>query len=163
MQKQLETSEARFSGMIQMADDAIISIDEAQRIVVFNRGAEMIFGYASAEVVGQPLDVLLPEEMRASHRHPVNAFAGSGLASKSMANRQEIQGYRKNGEPFPAEASIAKVTVEGGNDLHGHSPRHYETETRRRSPQIIQASGGEAGQSETDAVGNRRSVLHSTD
>ncbi|MDH5669401.1 MAG: PAS domain S-box protein, partial [Nitrospira sp.] len=137
MQQQLETSEARFSGMVQMADDAIISIDDAQRIVVFNRGAETIFDYTAEEVVGRSLDVLLPEELRASHRHSVNAFAGSGLTSKSMADRREIQGHRKNGEAFPAEASIAKVTVKGETTytviLRDISKRKREEEALRAS------------------------------
>ena len=107
----LEASEARFAGIISIAADAIISIDEAQRITLFNSGAAAIFGYEVKEVLGQPLDMLLPERFRASHREFVRSFAQGAPTARRMGERRVIFGRRKNGEEFPAEAAISKLEV----------------------------------------------------
>src|SRR5688572_22540564 len=66
-ERELRVSEAKFAGIIAIASDAIISVDEDQRITLFNQGAEAIFGYAAAEVIGQKLEILLPHRFRAVH------------------------------------------------------------------------------------------------
>ncbi|HUK89935.1 MAG TPA: PAS domain S-box protein [Blastocatellia bacterium] len=109
----LRKSEARFSGILEIADDAIISVDETQRITLFNQGAERIFGYKAEEVLGKPLDTLLPERLRSSHRRRVDDFAGSTDGTRRMAERAEVVGVRRNGEEFPAEASISKLDLGG--------------------------------------------------
>ena len=63
-EQRLKESEAKFSGIISISADAIISIDEEQRITIFNNGAEQIFGYSKAEAIGTPLDILMPERFR---------------------------------------------------------------------------------------------------
>jgi PAS domain S-box-containing protein len=108
----LQASEARFSGIISISADAIISIDEDQRITLFNAGAEKIFGYSSAEAIGAPLDVLLPDWLQALHRAHVGGFAAGPETARQMAERIEtVLGRRKNGEEFPAEAAISKLRV----------------------------------------------------
>ena len=72
--RKLRISEAKFSGIVSIAADAIISTDEGQRIVLFNAGAEKIFGWSAAEVMGKPLDVLLPERFHDVHRRHVHDF-----------------------------------------------------------------------------------------
>ena len=109
----LRASEARFSGIVAMASDAIISIDGDHRIVLFNRGAELIFGYAAEEILGEHLDRLLPVRSRDAHRRHVEAFGSAQVPARRMAERQSIQGVRKHGEEFPAEASILKLATGG--------------------------------------------------
>lgn len=111
---ELRTSEATFSGILAIAADAIISIDERQQILHFNRGAEGIFGYAADEVRGQPLARLLPERYRATHGAQVHGFGATPEAARQMADRREIFGRRKDGSEFPAEASISKLTRADG-------------------------------------------------
>jgi PAS domain S-box-containing protein len=114
----LRLSEAKFAGIIAIAADAIISIDETQRIVLYNEGAEQIFGYARDEVLGKPLDVLLPERFREIHRQHVEAFRTGPIRAMRMGERRPaIFGRRKSGEEFPAEAAISKLDVHGGQLL----------------------------------------------
>ncbi len=105
----LKQSEARCAGIIEIADDAIISIDRNRRIQLFNDGAETIFGYAAHEVLGQPVEVLLPKRFRSAHPGQILAFASSPDVSRKMANRNELVGLRKDGSEFPATASISKL------------------------------------------------------
>ncbi len=109
----LRASEAVFSGIVSIASDAIISTDASQTIIHFNYGAEQIFGYAADEVLGQPLDILIPEAFRRSHQRHVEEFGRSPVAARRMGERREIAGRRKNGEVFPAEASISKLDIDG--------------------------------------------------
>ena len=97
--------------VIDIAADAIICIDEDQHITLFNQGAESIFGWTSEEIVGKPLELLLPERFRDAHRAHVEGFRKSPERARRMGQRREISGLRKNGEEFPAEAAIAKVTM----------------------------------------------------
>ena len=108
-----ELAEERFSRIISIAAEAIISTDESQRITLFNEGAEHIFGYSVAEIMGKPLTVLLPERARRLHETHVAAFGKSSETTRRMGERYEISGRRKNGEEFPAEASISKLDIRG--------------------------------------------------
>ncbi|RKH89219.1 PAS domain S-box protein [Corallococcus sp. AB045] len=113
VEQSLRLSEARFAGIVTHAADAIISIDTEQHIVLFNASAERIFGYSAREVLGQPLDILLPEHLRAVHAEHVRRFAQGAATSRHMGERLPILGRRRGGEAFPAEASIMKLDVEG--------------------------------------------------
>jgi len=110
---ELRMWEAKCAGILAIAADAIVSVDEDQRIVLFNQGAEDIFGYSREEVEGQPLVMVLPERARTVHEQHVRAFGEAAVSARRMGQRQEIVGLRKNGEEFPAEASISRVEVDG--------------------------------------------------
>ncbi len=109
----LRTSEARLAAIVSLATDAIVSVDADYRIILFNTGAERIFGYTAEEIQGQPLDLLIPERYRERHGGHLAAFAASPVAARRMGERNSIFGCRKNGEIFPAEAAISKVEVAG--------------------------------------------------
>lgn len=112
-EESLRISEATFQGIVAIAADAIVTVDEEHRITLFNSGAEIIFGYAPEEVLGQPLEILIPERFRANHRRQVEEFARGPIAARRMGERREIYGRRKGGALFPAEASISKIEVAG--------------------------------------------------
>jgi PAS domain S-box-containing protein len=104
---------ALYSGIIAISADAIICVDRAQRVILFNQGAERIFGYTADEIIGKPLDTLLPLRYRTAHGRYVHEFGGSPVVARQMGERGQIFGLRKNGEEFPAEASISRVEVDG--------------------------------------------------
>ena len=112
-EEQLRSSEVRLSSIVSLAAESIISIDEDQIIVFFNEGAEQTFGWKREEVVGRPLDVLLPERFRARHHGHILSFASERAAARPMGARREIFGLRKDGTEFPAKAAISKLRIGG--------------------------------------------------
>jgi PAS domain S-box-containing protein len=109
----LRTSEAKFAGILSIAAEAIITVDEQQHIVHFNQGAAEIFRYDPSEMIGKPLELLLPMRSRGIHAREVAAFGASAENARRMGKRREISGRRSTGEEFPAEASISKLQSEG--------------------------------------------------
>ena len=107
----LRESEARLAGILDIAPEAVISIDRSGRIQLFNQGAEAIFGHGSEELLGQPLEVLLPPRFHGRHAALVEAFDRAPEASRLMSRRGEIVGLRRDGTEFSAEASISKLDL----------------------------------------------------
>ena len=104
-----------FSGLLAISADAVIAVDDEQRIVFFNEGAERIFGWTADDVGGRPLEILLPERFRAAHRGHVHGFGAAHGRARHMGERQQISGLRRNGDEFPCEASIQRIEVAGRN------------------------------------------------
>lgn len=97
----LRDSEARLQSIIASATDAIVTLDSAQRILVFNTAAEAIFGYAAAEMLGQPVDRLLPAGVRAIHHAHVEGFGRTGVSMRTMGGERVLTALRRNGEGVP--------------------------------------------------------------
>lgn len=110
----LQDSEARFAGILAIAADAIVTIDERQCIIHFNHAAEVMFGFAANELIGEPLDLLLPSASSEAHRHHVDEFARSPENARHMEDRPTVAGRRRNGETFPADVSVSKLTTSQG-------------------------------------------------
>jgi PAS domain S-box-containing protein len=99
---------------LAIAVDAIICVDSNQKIIFFNDGAEQIFGYAAGEILGQPLERLLPNRYQKAHAGHVRKFGDSPESARRMGQRGSISGMRKDGTEFPAEASIAHIETASG-------------------------------------------------
>ena len=110
-------SEALLNEILDIAADAIISIDENQCITRFNRGAEEIFGYRAQELVGEAVEILLPEQFRGGHRKLVRDYGSGQESSRMMNQRTDIVGLRKDGTTFPARASISRIEQAGKTTL----------------------------------------------
>ncbi len=104
-------SQLQLAGLIDSALEAIISIDAQGRIVLFNPAAEEIFGYSSDEVLGRPVELLLPQRYRQIHTILVQEFITGSDSKRMMCDC--TYGLRANGEEFPLEASILKYEVAG--------------------------------------------------
>ncbi len=105
---------ALLAGMLDSAMDAIITVDEAQHILLYNRAAEAVFGWPRAEVIGQPLERLLPQRYRGGHAAHVARFGQIGVTSRRMGDGTVIHGLRANGEEFPMDASISQLPTADG-------------------------------------------------
>lgn len=111
--RKLRASEARLAGILKIAEDAVISINESHQITLFNHGAERIFDYDASEVVGRLLDMLIPQRFTGTHSRYLGEFAKSTEPARGMGGGREVYGRRKNGDEFPAEATISKLQVNG--------------------------------------------------
>lgn len=107
-------SQLRLQGIVDSAMDAIISIDETQRITLFNRAAERIFGYEAREVMGQPLTMLMPDRFHERHPTHVDGFGHTGISSRPMMSQRIVSAMRKGGEEFPIDASISQSSLGHG-------------------------------------------------
>lgn len=95
--------------IVEIAADAVICMDAFQRVTFFNKGAEAIFGYTPQEIIGQRIEMLIPERYRGNHARQVAEFGRSKVHARRMGERREIAGLRKSGEEFAAEAAISQV------------------------------------------------------
>jgi PAS domain S-box-containing protein len=98
--------------VLDLVADAIVGIDEHQRVLIFSKGAEQMFGYRAVELLGQPVDRLLPGRFVEVHRRLVGDFARAPETVRWKAGRSEIVGRRKDGTEFPLAASIAKLRID---------------------------------------------------
>jgi two-component system sensor kinase FixL len=110
----LQLHEARWQAILDTARDAIIGIDPTGRVTLFNRAAEVMFGYAAAEVIGRTVTTLMPSPYREEHDDYLAAYRTSG-APKAIGRVREVEGRRKNGDVFPIELSVSEGRV--GEDV----------------------------------------------
>jgi two-component system, NarL family, sensor histidine kinase UhpB len=102
-------NEARMMSIVHASSDAIITIDEAQRIIIFNPMAERVFGVSAMEAIGTTLDRFIPARYRAAHAGHVERFGVTGVSTRQMGRQRVLSGIRANGEEFPLEASISQI------------------------------------------------------
>ncbi len=109
----LAQTEARLSGLVESALDAIIAVDDRQRIVLFNGAAERMLGMPRARAMQSSLDVFIPERFRAAHREQLRAFGAGDDGARKMGARM-VWAQRVDGTEFPVEASISRLDTSRG-------------------------------------------------
>ena len=131
---------AQLQGLLSIADDAIVCFDGGMHIVLFNHGAERIFGWPEAETLGRGIDMLLPPRHRANHAKLVEGFRASGDVARRMGERRAISAVRRDGSEFPAEASISRLETDGTvvftvilRDITARVERERELEAAKES------------------------------
>lgn len=114
MAKEVQIREKKLADILELAPEGIIAINEHFKITLFNKGAERVFGYRAKEVLGKSINILLPKHFRKDHNKHIKSFDATEESYSRMGRRGEISGLHKNGEEFPAAASISKLVV--GNE-----------------------------------------------
>lgn len=125
---ELKRSQQLFEGVLQSAPDALVLIDASGCIVLANRQAENIFGYTQADLLGRPIEILVPHRFREKHPGYVAGFFHSS-SFRPMGEGLALRGLRKDGTEFPAEISLSAIPLESSKlvaasirDLTGREP-----------------------------------------
>ncbi|NVB37685.1 PAS domain S-box protein [Pseudenhygromyxa sp. WMMC2535] len=102
-----------FMSILEAAPDAMLAVDREQRVVYANGRMEAVFGYERAELVGQPLELLIPEAARARHREHITRYA-SDPQVRSMGASRTLFGRHKDGSEVPIDVSLSPAKTEDG-------------------------------------------------
>lgn len=112
-ERALRSAQLRLNGIIDSAMDAIITIEDDQQVIMFNKAAETMFQCSAETALGASLDRFIPERFRDDHRQHVRNFGNSGEKSRKMGSLDSVWGLRGSTAEFPLEASISQVAVDG--------------------------------------------------
>ena len=149
-----EASQARLAAIVDSAMDAIITVDAAQNIVLFNGAAEQMFRCGRDDALGAPLDRFIPQRFRAEHRGHIEHFGKTGITSRRMGV-STLWALRADGEEFPIEAAISQagepghryytvilrdVTLRKANE---DALKRHQQELRELSAQVLEAREAE--------------------
>ncbi|MEM6325952.1 MAG: PAS domain S-box protein [Bacteroidota bacterium] len=156
----LEESRARARAVFQTTVDGVITIDEFGRIDGFNEGAERIFEYASDEVVGRKVSVLMPEPYRSEHDGYMNAYRETGQR-RIIGIGREVVGRRRSGATFPMDLAVSEVTLPNGERLFTGVIRDL-TARRVLEREVLRVAEGERrriGQDLHDGLGQELTAI----
>lgn len=136
-EQRVRESEEQLSGIVRSAMDAIVTVDEQQRIVLFNNAAEEMFGCPQSEAIGSGLDRFIPQTIFQHPAEYVRRFGESAVTARAMDAPGLLWAVRRNGQEFPIEASISQAES-GGKKLFTAIIR--DIAERRRVEEAIRES-----------------------
>jgi PAS domain S-box-containing protein len=150
-----ERREEHFRLAIEAAPVALLMVDEAGTIVLLNARAEHLLGYARNELLGHPLEVIVPQRLRAAHAGHRAAFATAAV--RRMGAGREVIGLRKDGSEIPIEVDLSPVaTSDGTFVLSTIADVSERRELERRTAELVQARNAalEAARAKADFLAN---------
>ncbi|WP_020182268.1 PAS domain S-box protein [Methylotenera sp. 1P/1] len=109
----IERANLRFRQVVEAAPTAMVMVNKAGLIEMVNTQTEIIFGYSRAELLGQVIDILLPERFRHQHPHHRASFF-SDLSPRAMGTGRDLYGRRKDGSEFPVEVGLNPIETDDG-------------------------------------------------
>ncbi len=112
-ERALRQSEETFRGLLEAAPDAMVIVDARGHIKLLNAQTERLFGYPRAELIGKPVEVLIPERFRASHPEHVRDFVASPH-TRPMGSGMDLYGRRRDGTEFPVEVALSPMSSAAG-------------------------------------------------
>ncbi len=111
--RELEKKEARFRSLVESAPDAVVITDNRGLIILVNAQTEKLFGYVRDELIGQPVETLIPSRYRGHHPGYRQKYHDAPHA-RPMGSGMELFGLKKNGDEFPVEISLNVMETEEG-------------------------------------------------
>jgi PAS domain S-box-containing protein len=128
---QLHPAQSSFEALAESAPDAILTIDAESTIISANPATERVFGYKPEELMGQKLTMLMPERLRASHRHGIARYVGTGRRNIPWTGI-ELQALRKDGQEIPVEIAFGEFVDESGRRLFSGFVRDVTERVRQK-------------------------------
>ncbi|NJO15657.1 MAG: PAS domain S-box protein [Thioploca sp.] len=147
----LRESEARFASILNIAPEAIITVDQTQQIILFNQGAEHLFGYTSNQIMGMSLDTLVPSRLQAKHHQYFTEFNYEPITVRYLDESLGIFGKRQDGSEFPIEGSVSKLAQQKGTlfivILRNAAKRWQSEQVLRENEEfyLLMMGGGKVG------------------
>ena len=139
-----DLEDLRFVGLLEAAPDAMVCVDSDGQIALVNAQAVRLFGYDREELVGRPVEMLVPDAVRPAHPGHRGGYVADPQPRPMGGAGMELAGRRRDGSTFPAEISLSAIDTDDGilvtAAVRDVTERQHAHETAARLASIIQSS-----------------------